>query len=112
MQANTGVPSSPLPRRAFDAWLEAWYRDTEDATVGEVGDYGQRALLWVNDEGLLYRLNADTKRHGVREYLALREQYGPHLGWSVVANRKGVMNKAAFGPMQVTIRGFYLYLAE
>jgi hypothetical protein len=111
MQANTGVPSSPLSRREFDAWLEAWYRDTDDATVGDVGGYGQRALLWVNDEGLLYRLNADTKRNGVRDYLALREQYGPRLDWSVVANRKGVTNKAAFGRMQVRIRGFYLYLA-
>lgn len=107
----TGTASAPLSRREFEAWLEAWYRSTHDPTLEAVGTYGQRALLWVTDKNRTYRLNADTRRHGVREYLDLLHQHGQGLTWSVVANRRGAMNKVVFGPEQAPIRGFYMYLA-
>jgi len=97
-------------RKAFDDWLLNWYRNTNEKTVGDVGDFGQQAFLWVEENELKYRLNADTKREGVKGYLDLLDKNNGSIKWTVVANLKGKMNKIAFGDNEIKIRGFYLYL--
>lgn len=101
-----------LDRRDFDSWLFDWYKNTNEKTIGDVGNYGQQVLLWVENNGSKFRLNADTKREGVEEYLGLLKKNNNVLNWSVVANLNGKINKAAFGESKVRIRGFYLYLDD
>jgi len=97
-------------RKAFDAWLSNWYKNTNEKTVGEIGNFGQQAFLWIEENEVKYRLNADTKREGVKEYLDLLDENNNSIKWTVVANLKGKMNKVAFGDNKIKIRGFYLYL--
>ena len=101
-----------LERQDFDSWLFNWYKNTNEETIGDVGNFGQQAFLWVEDNDSKFRLNADTKREGVEEYLDLLKENNNLLTWSVVANLKGKINKVAFGENKIKIRGFYLYLDD
>ena len=104
--------SNILTRQSFDSWLLNWYQNTNEKTVGDIGNFKQQAFLWVEENGAKFRLNADTKREGVEIYLnLLKENYGS-LNWSIVANLKGKINKVAFGEDKIKIRGFYLYLVD
>ena len=97
-------------QKAFNSWLLNWYKNTNEKTVGDVGNFGQQAFLWIEENEMKYRLNADTKREGVKEYLQLLDENNGSIKWVVVANLKGKMNKIAFGDNAIKIRGFYLYL--
>jgi hypothetical protein len=104
--------SEPLTRGELDTALADWARAfPREATIGPVGDYGGKAWLHVRDQGRPFHLNVDTRREGVLEYLAMLEA-DPQLEWHVVPNARGALNKAAFGPQQRTIPGFYLYLSS
>jgi hypothetical protein len=85
-----------LDRQSFDSWLLNWYQNTNEKTVGDIGNFGQQAFLWVEDNSTKFRLNADTKREGVKVYLDLLKENNNALNWSIVANLKGKINKVAF----------------
>lgn len=104
--------SNILERQDFDLWLLNWYKNTNEKTIGDIGNFGQQAFLWVKGNGSKFRLNADTKREGVEVYLNLLEEHNNSLNWSIVANLKGKINKVAFGENKIKIRGFYLYLDD
>ena len=101
--------SNILERQDFDLWLLNWYKNTNEKTIGDIGNFGQQAFLWVKSNGSKFRLNADTKREGVETYLNLLKENDNSLNWSIVANMKGKINKVAFGENKIKIRGFYLY---
>ncbi len=101
----------PLTRDVFHNELRKWYENTDEETIGDVGSYGGVAWVWITDETNEYHLNADTKRRGVQEYLALLREYENLLEWSIVQNSLGVLNKVAFGPDKKVIKRFYLYRA-
>ena len=91
----------------FHTQLEAFLGSGRDR-VGDV-KYGQTAWTWVKSLGNRYFLNADSTAEGVKAYLALVEEHGADLKWSVVMNERGRENKAAFGPDKQTVEGFYFY---
>jgi hypothetical protein len=101
-----------LERHDFDLWLLNWYENTNEKTIGDIGNFGQQAFLWVESSGSKFRLNADTKREGVETYLNFLKENGDSLNWSIVANRNGLLNKVAFGEEKIKIPGFYLYLDD
>lgn len=105
--------SAPVDRSQFHELLRRWH-STEplELTIGDTGTYGQRAWLWVQEDGHDYRLNIDTTRDGVTSYLALVGIYGEGVEWCVVMNARGRMNKVAFGPERLVLSGFYFYLAD
>lgn len=104
--------SNILERQDFDLWLLNWYENTNEKTIGDIGNFGQQVFLWVEGNGFKFRLNADTKREGVEVYLNLLKENNNSLNWSIVANLKGKINKVAFGENKIKIPGFYLYLDD
>jgi hypothetical protein len=105
MRRNTR--DTAISREEFHAAL-ADFIEGGKATVGDPR-YGRTAWIWVDDLGHRYHLNADTTAAGVAIYLDLLRRSGGDLPWSVVANERGVENKAAFGPEKWVIEGFHLY---
>jgi hypothetical protein len=85
-----------------------WYENTDEETIGDIGNYGGSVLLRIIAGLSSYNLNADTKREGVKEYLDLLND-NQNLEWSIVLNQKGNLNKVAFGEEDAIIEGFYLY---
>ncbi len=96
---------------AFYGLIDAWFKTTDEATIGDAANYqGRTPWVWVNVGGQPCRLHADTTRDGVSQLLALvRDAEGP-LEWHVVANGRGNFNKIAFGPAKITLPGVFLYL--
>lgn len=104
--------SAPMPRAAFDEALYAWSATAKPGeTVGDTTRRGQTPWLHIAHAGGLFYLNADSTKDGVDKYLGvLREE--PRAEWTVVANNRGVLNKAAFGTSQRIIKKFYMYRAD
>jgi hypothetical protein len=100
-----------VDKSEFHSLLRDWLNSADDSTIGDA-DFGKSAWLHVRDAAARYRLNADTTRQGVAEYLQLVERYGDGLKWSVVANRDGVENAVAYGPESRRVRRFYLYFVQ
>jgi hypothetical protein len=96
-----------LTKQRFHGRLRAWFKDTDDKTVG---DPKATTLLYVRHGDLVFRLNADTQREGVAEYLALVDQYGDDLEWHAVSSESGRKTAVAFGPSKTRVRRFYLYV--
>jgi hypothetical protein len=101
--------TDPLSRREFEATLRRWLGYDPSDTIGGDQGYGGRAWLWVHEAGDLFYLNSDTSRQAVQRYVTLLDEASGDLEWSVVANRRGVLNKVAFGAANEVIPGFYLY---
>lgn len=101
-----------VARADFESLLRNWAR-TAGAfeTVGKVDGYGQRPWLFVRHLERLYHLNADSRRKGVLDYLGLLAA-DPDVEWRVVPNRRGNLNKVAFGADERVIPKFYLYLSK
>jgi len=97
-----------VSKARFHALLRDWFEETDDDRIGDV-DFGKSAWLHVFDGETRFRLNADTKRQGIAEYLRLVDRHGDGLKWSVVANRDGKLNAVAYGPDAKRVRRFYLY---
>jgi hypothetical protein len=104
-------PREAVARPEFDALLRAWHSHSDDHTIGDA-DFGQAAWIHVHDGSTVYRLNADTTRAGVEEYLRLLDKHEGDLEWSIVPNRNGRDNAVAFGPDRQRPRYFYLYVRD
>jgi hypothetical protein len=104
--------SKAISKAEFHSRLRAWFRDTEDIIVGDASEIGVKAWVHALDGDLKFRLNVDTKRKGVADHLQLVEQDGHELEWTVVANQQGKENAVAYGPQQVRLKSFYLYLVD
>lgn len=92
----------------FTFLLEKWYNNTNER-IGRIStvEFGNQAWIHVIYENNTYHLNADTKREAVKKYLDDCKS----LNWNLIDNRRGKRNKVAFGAEEITIAGFYLYLA-
>lgn len=105
-------PVTAVSRQRFDVLLRDWLaRARRGSTVGEVGSYGGKAWLWVDDGDGEYHLNADSDTFGVASYLSYLDSFSEHP-WVVVENRRGRKNKVVFGPNQIPLSGFHLYLDD
>jgi hypothetical protein len=77
--------------------LREWFRTTNEPTIGDVGNYGGKAWIYVELPGATVVLNSDTKRAAVEAYLAAVGDQGSELPWRVVANLRGRVNKVLYG---------------
>ncbi len=103
--------SDAIDRGTLYLLLSDWLQSTSESTISPPDAFGPMPWLYVRDGGKLFRLHADTRREGVREYLTLVE--GPSaLEWSIAANQRGKENAVVFGPDRRKIPYFYLYLVD
>ncbi|MDP2904428.1 MAG: DEAD/DEAH box helicase [Methylovulum sp.] len=107
---SSNLNSIYLSRIDFDEKLKEWYSTSNDPFMGSYKN--NSAPLFIKQEDSVYKLNQDTKRHGVKLYLDLLAKYQGKLPWVIVANENGRMNKVAFGYDKVIIPGFYLYFVD
>ena len=98
-----------LNRREFHRRLKEWLENTDDPAVGPEG-YGQNGLVHVSDGESIFKLNTDTKRHGVQAYMQLLAQHGDGIDWHVTTSQRGNSTAVTYGPNRLHISGFYLYL--
>ncbi|MGW9416972.1 hypothetical protein ACWGRS_04835 [Cellulosimicrobium funkei] len=75
-------------------------------TLGDVGTYGGRAVIWATVRGVPVHLNADTSRAALQQLVDAADE-GP-LPWTVIANRAGHLNKVTFRSGE-RVPGFYCY---
>jgi hypothetical protein len=94
------------------ALLDSWHRDEGESTIGEVGRFGGKAWLVLDFPDLprRARVNADTKREAVRDYLDDVARRGPEVPWRVVPNRRGAINKVVYTEDASDPPGWYCYL--
>jgi hypothetical protein len=86
-------------KRELAELLREWFRKTNEPTIGDVGNYGGKAWIYVELPGTTVVLNSDTKRAAVEAYLAAVGDQGPELPWRVVANQRGRVNKVLYGDL-------------
>jgi hypothetical protein len=91
--------------------LKAWLKQSQAATIGDVGSFGRRAWLHIEINGHHVVLNGDTKRTAVETFVRLSDT-DPNQPWRVIANRHGRVNKVLpyshFDPLP----GWYAYLSR
>ncbi|MBD5785057.1 hypothetical protein IF650_02580 [Cellulosimicrobium terreum] len=107
--ANDGTKASPFSEAELLAHLRGWLA-TKEKTVGDVGKYGGRAVLFAVLGGVPVFINADSSRAAVQE-LVDSSARGP-VRWSVIANRTGQLNKVTFRPDGARVPGFYCYTRD
>jgi hypothetical protein len=109
------VPIEPTTRSGwiskaeFHSRLRRWYRETDESVIGDPDAHALTAWVWIRDGHLLARLNADTTRAAVAEYLALVHALHGNVPWSVVSSARGQPTKIAFGPDRIVLPAFHLY---
>jgi hypothetical protein len=92
--------------------LDRWFRETKDITIGQLGNFGGVAWVFLDFPDLprTARLNGDTTREAVRDYLDDVARRGAEVSWAVVANRRGAINKVAYAENELDAPGWYCYL--
>lgn len=98
-----------ISKGEFHIRLRRWYRQTADTVVGDPAADKRTAWVWVRDGHRLARLNADTTRDAVGEYLALVRSAPADIEWHVVPSARGRLTKIAFGPDRIILPSFHLY---
>lgn len=94
----------------FESMLFQWLKESDNTeTIGDKGNFGKKAWVFVRHNDRLYHLNADTTHNGVEEYFRVKQEDGNY--WFIVTNRNSKLNKVAFGKNRTIIPGLYLYLA-
>jgi hypothetical protein len=99
-----------ITKPEFHARLGRWYRETDEAVVGDPEAHRRTSWIWVRDGHRLARLYADTSRDAVGEYLDLAQSLRGEIQWTVVASSTGNLTKVAFGPERLLVDGFHLYI--
>jgi hypothetical protein len=94
----------------FHQRLGRWYRETDDAVIGDRGTDRRTTWLWIRDGHRLARLFADTTREAVGEYLHLLGRLHGAVDWHVIPSAAGQLTKIAFGPDRTVLDGFHLYV--
>jgi hypothetical protein len=93
--------------------LECWLRMSDMTTIGDIGNFGGRACIIIAlGNGRTARLNSDTKRVAVEEFVKNAKASGADAPWSVVPNRRGRINKVSFRADGAATPGWYCFLTE
>lgn len=96
--------------------MTTWIKKSNaaNATVGDVGAFGGSPVITVRMRTDDFRLNRDTKREAVREFLDAAEAAGgaDKLSWRVIANTKGRVNKVTYRSDDEAPSGWYAYLLK
>jgi hypothetical protein len=100
--------NEPISKGKFNRRLKKWI-DGNEETIGIKGDFNRVPLVFVQDGTEIFRLNRDTTRNGVIEYLKLVAKYGNDLEWRRIIGQRGKGTSVAYGPEHERVRFFYLY---
>src|SRR5580658_4259537 len=75
----------------FTDILRKWHDNTSEHTIRESEGprRGQTAWVWVQVGNFRCKLNGDTNREGVHEYLKLLDSCGSELKWTAQLNDQG-----------------------
>ena len=93
--------------------LKYWLRMSDMTTIGDIGNFGGSACILIAlENGRTARLNSDTKRITVEEYVKTAKARGPEAPWAVVGNQRGRLNKINFRADGTETPGWYCYLRE
>lgn len=99
-----------ITKPEFHARLRRWFRETDEPVIGDPDAHARTAWVWIRDGHRLARLNADTTRPAVADYLELLRSAPGELDWSIVPSARGHNTKIAFGPDRVVLPAFHLYV--
>jgi hypothetical protein len=95
--------------------LKGWLRVSRSQTIGVVGKFGGRPCIFISlPKGLTARLNVDTKRDAVEQFVEDGHKRASDVPWSAVRNRRGrgPVNKLNFRADGTETFGWYCYLLE
>jgi hypothetical protein len=98
-----------ITKAEFHSRLRRWFRETDESVIGDPHAHALTAWVWIRDGHRLARLNADTTRAAVAQYLDLLRAAPGELEWSVVPSTRGHLTKIAFGPEHTVLSSFHLY---
>lgn len=101
-----------ITKAEFHDRLARWFRDTDEESIGDPSAHRRTAWVWIRDGHILAKLQADTTREAVAEYLEILRAHPRPLEWSVVPSATGQLTKIAFGPEKQTLRNFHLYVDD
>ena len=99
-----------ITKAEFHQRLREWI-DTDEYQIGPEGNFGATGWIFVRDGGSFYKLNADTKRPAVKQYVQNLVLLGEDVEWHTVENSRGNMTAVAYGPEQRRCTSFYFYFA-
>ncbi|MGH7504258.1 MAG: hypothetical protein ACRELX_01340 [Longimicrobiales bacterium] len=99
-----------ITRSEFQFRLLRWYRESDEAVIGDPDAHPLTAWVWIRDGHHLAKLCADTTRAAVAAYILLLRGHHGELEWSVIPSARGQPTKIAFGADRTTIEGFHLYV--
>lgn len=103
---SDAISKTELHRR-FGQWLTR----SESPTIAPPKIFARSAWIFVRDGERFFKIDPDTKRGAVTEYMELVAQHGDSMEWQILANKKGNLNAVAFGPHAIRLKNtFYLYL--
>ncbi|WP_148044661.1 hypothetical protein [Stagnimonas aquatica] len=103
---------SALTKSEFHQLLFDWWMSGRDTVVGDPEQQGRTPWIFVEDMGLLFKLNSDTRREGVGGYLGLVEKFGDTLDWNITVSQRGVATSVVFGPGRERPKYFYFYVVD
>jgi hypothetical protein len=98
-----------INKAEFHSRLRRWFRESDEAVIGDPDAHARTAWVWIRDGHRLARLNADTTRAAVALYLELLRASPGEIEWSIVPSARGNLTKIAFGPERVVLSSFHLY---
>ncbi len=98
-------------KRALAALLKQWLGVSTATTIG-VGTFGGSPCVRIQLGDVQAVLNADTKRAAIELYLDTARREGADRPWSVIANRRGRVNKVVFREDKEETPGWFCYLTE
>ena len=86
--------------------LDCWMKLTKKETTGDLEKHNRNTQrIRVSIGGKDYKINSDTTKEGVEEFLENRKNT-----WCLINNENGVKNKITNDLSENSIRGFYMYL--
>jgi len=108
------VPGTRLAGKAeLFRLVRYWLRMSAMTTIGDIGNFGGSACIIIAlGNGRTARLNSDTKRAAVEEFVRSAMASGADAPWSVVPNQWGRINKVNFRADGAATPGWYCYLTE
>lgn len=108
MPIESNTRNEPISKGKFHKRLKKWLANNE-GTIGIEGDAGRAAPVYVQDGTEVFRLNKETTRAAVVEYLELVARFGNDLEWKRVRGQRGVTGSVGYGPECVRIKSFCLH---
>ena len=91
--------------------LKEWIEKSNGNTIGNLNGRKSNPTPWlwikINDD--LYKMNADTKRHGIEKFLENHKNKNP---WRIIKNQRGRINTITNKKDGNRIVGLYFYAKE